>query len=57
MANDDGVPEKVAWVLVRDHRVLMTRSHGREVFYFPGGMREPGSPTARPSSGRSTRSC
>ncbi|UBU16156.1 NUDIX hydrolase [Nonomuraea gerenzanensis] len=42
MANDDGVPEKVAWVLVRDQRVLMTRSRGREVFYFPGGMREPG---------------
>ncbi|MGW3345782.1 NUDIX domain-containing protein [Nonomuraea rubra] len=35
MANDDGVPEKAAWVLV-------TRSHGREVFSFPGGMREPG---------------
>ncbi|GAA2213613.1 NUDIX domain-containing protein [Nonomuraea monospora] len=42
MANDGGVREKVAWVLVRDHRVLMTRSHGREVFYFPGGMRERG---------------
>ncbi|MGW4799880.1 NUDIX hydrolase [Nonomuraea sp. NPDC004297] len=38
----DAVREKVAWVLVRDHRVLMTRSHGRELFYFPGGMREPG---------------
>ncbi|GAA4971434.1 8-oxo-dGTP pyrophosphatase MutT (NUDIX family) [Nonomuraea thailandensis] len=47
MANDDGVPEKVAWVLVRDHRVLMTRSHGREVFYFPGGMREPGESDSR----------
>ncbi|MGR6922015.1 NUDIX hydrolase [[Actinomadura] parvosata] len=42
MANDEAVREKVAWVLVRDHRVLVTRSHGREVFYFPGGMREPG---------------
>ncbi|QFY13234.1 NUDIX domain-containing protein [Nonomuraea phyllanthi] len=36
------VREKVAWVLVRDHQVLVTRSHGRDVFYFPGGMREPG---------------
>ncbi|PRX61880.1 ADP-ribose pyrophosphatase YjhB (NUDIX family) [Nonomuraea fuscirosea] len=42
MANDDGVREKVAWVLLRDHRVLMTRSRGRDVFFFPGGMREPG---------------
>ncbi|MGX1272712.1 NUDIX hydrolase [Streptomyces phaeoluteigriseus] len=36
------VPEKVAWVLVRDGRVLMTRNHGLDVFYFPGGKREPG---------------
>ncbi|WP_328994598.1 NUDIX domain-containing protein [Kribbella sp. NBC_01245] len=37
-----GVPEKVAWVLVRDGQVLVTRTHGRELFYFPGGHREPG---------------
>lgn len=42
MGNNDGVPEKVAWVLVRDDRVLVTRSHGRDRFYFPGGHREPG---------------
>ncbi|MCK2216923.1 NUDIX domain-containing protein [Actinomadura sp. ATCC 31491] len=41
------VREKVAWVLVRDHQVLMTRCHGREVFYFPGGMREPGESDAQ----------
>lgn len=29
MANGNGVPEKVAWILVRDDRVLVTRSHGR----------------------------
>ncbi|MFG2798405.1 NUDIX hydrolase [Streptomyces pseudovenezuelae] len=40
--SDKGVPEKVAWVLVRDNRVLVTRSHGRDRFYFPGGHREPG---------------
>ncbi|MFC5835507.1 NUDIX hydrolase [Nonomuraea insulae] len=34
--------EKVAWILLRDHQVLMTRNQGREVFYFPGGKREPG---------------
>ncbi|MFK4099352.1 NUDIX domain-containing protein [Streptomyces sp. NPDC019531] len=42
MAHGGGVPEKVAWVLVRDERVLVTRSHGRDRFYFPGGHREPG---------------
>ncbi|MEU1481303.1 NUDIX domain-containing protein [Streptomyces sp. NPDC005760] len=37
-----GVPEKVAWVLVRDGRVLVTRNRGVDLFYFPGGKREPG---------------
>ncbi|MEV7178026.1 NUDIX domain-containing protein [Kitasatospora sp. NPDC093679] len=36
------VPEKVAWVLVRGGRVLVTRDRGVDVFYFPGGKREPG---------------
>jgi 8-oxo-dGTP pyrophosphatase MutT (NUDIX family) len=42
MVKGDGVPEKVAWILVRDDRVLVTRSHGRDRFYLPGGHREPG---------------
>ncbi|MFI8232277.1 NUDIX domain-containing protein [Streptomyces sp. NPDC085900] len=42
MAEEGRVPEKVAWVLVRGARVLVTRSHGRDRFYFPGGHREPG---------------
>ncbi|MCQ9184843.1 NUDIX domain-containing protein [Streptomyces sp. IBSBF 2953] len=42
MARSVGVPEKVAWVLLRDGLVLVTRSHGRDRFYFPGGHREPG---------------
>lgn len=36
------VPEKVAWVLVRDGLVLVTRNRGRDLFYFPGGHRESG---------------
>jgi 8-oxo-dGTP diphosphatase len=36
------VPEKVAWVLVQRGLVLVTRNHGKELFYFPGGHREPG---------------
>ncbi|MFC9325641.1 NUDIX domain-containing protein [Kitasatospora sp. NPDC057015] len=42
MATVEIVPEKVAWVLVRDGRVLVARNRGRDVFYFPGGKREPG---------------
>ncbi|MEU5042225.1 NUDIX hydrolase [Streptomyces griseorubiginosus] len=42
MGDEGVVPEKVAWVLVRDGRVLVTRNHGVDLFYFPGGKREPG---------------
>jgi 8-oxo-dGTP pyrophosphatase MutT (NUDIX family) len=42
MGEVEVVPEKVAWVLVRDGRVLVTRNRGLDVFYFPGGKREPG---------------
>jgi 8-oxo-dGTP pyrophosphatase MutT (NUDIX family) len=42
MGKVEVVPEKVAWVLVRDGRVLVTRNRGVDVFYFPGGKREPG---------------
>jgi 8-oxo-dGTP pyrophosphatase MutT (NUDIX family) len=42
MVDGRGVPEKVAWVLVRGGRVLVVRSHGRDLFYLPGGHREPG---------------
>jgi 8-oxo-dGTP pyrophosphatase MutT (NUDIX family) len=42
MEKPEVVPEKVAWVLVRDGRVLVTRNRGVDVFYFPGGKREPG---------------
>lgn len=42
MAAAESLREKLAWVLIRHGRVLMTRNHGRELFYFPGGMREPG---------------
>ncbi|MDX6330322.1 MAG: 8-oxo-dGTP diphosphatase [Streptomycetaceae bacterium] len=34
--------EKVAWILLRDGKVLSTRNRGKDVFYFPGGKREPG---------------
>ena len=34
--------DKVAWVQVVDRRLLVARSVGRELFYLPGGKREPG---------------
>ena len=36
------VIDKVAWILVRDGRVLSTRSRGKSVWYIPGGKREAG---------------
>ena len=34
--------DKVAWLHVKDGRVLSTRSRGKDVYYLPGGKREPG---------------
>ena len=34
--------DKVAWVHVVDRRLLAARSSGRDLFYLPGGKREPG---------------
>jgi 8-oxo-dGTP diphosphatase len=42
-----GLREKLAWVLIRQGRVLVTRNQGRDLFYFPGGMREPGESDAQ----------
>jgi uncharacterized protein (TIGR00730 family) len=32
----------LTWICVRASRVLAVRSHGRDVFYLPGGKRRPG---------------
>ena len=34
--------DKIAWICIRDGRILSVRSKGKELFYFPGGKREPG---------------
>jgi 8-oxo-dGTP diphosphatase len=34
--------EKPAWICIKDKKVLMARSHGKDVFYTPGGGREEG---------------
>lgn len=34
--------DKLAYILSRDGKVLLTRSHGKTTWYIPGGKREPG---------------
>ncbi|RRJ65645.1 NUDIX domain-containing protein [Paenibacillus oralis] len=34
--------DKIAWICIKDQRILGVRSKGKELFYFPGGKREPG---------------
>lgn len=34
--------DKLAWIHLKDEKILMARSIGRDVFYFPGGGREEG---------------
>lgn len=34
--------DKLAWILLDNRRVLMTRSYGKDQYYLPGGKREAG---------------
>ncbi|MES9539784.1 NUDIX domain-containing protein [Spirillospora sp. NPDC049024] len=34
--------DKIAWIHLEDGRILSTRSRGKDVYYLPGGKREPG---------------
>ncbi|MEV4506098.1 NUDIX hydrolase [Streptomyces klenkii] len=34
--------EKAAWILLKNGRILTTRSHGKDAYYLPGGKLEPG---------------
>jgi 8-oxo-dGTP diphosphatase len=36
------VIDKIAWLHIVDGRILSTRSRGKDVYYLPGGKREPG---------------
>jgi 8-oxo-dGTP diphosphatase len=36
------VIDKIAWIQLQDRTILSTRSVGRDVYYLPGGKREPG---------------
>ena len=34
--------DKIAWIFIRDGKVLSTRSRGKTTWYLPGGKREDG---------------
>lgn len=34
--------DKLAWIYIKDKKILSTRSRGKNVWYIPGGKREPG---------------
>ena len=34
--------DKLAWILLKDGKILSTRSKGKSVWYIPGGKREAG---------------
>jgi 8-oxo-dGTP pyrophosphatase MutT (NUDIX family) len=36
------VIDKLAWICLKNKKVLGARSKGKDVFYLPGGKREPG---------------
>ncbi|MDG4800898.1 NUDIX domain-containing protein [Micromonospora sp. WMMD980] len=36
------VIDKIAWLRTENGAILSTRSHGKDVFYLPGGKREAG---------------
>ncbi|NAS24379.1 NUDIX domain-containing protein [Herbidospora sp. NEAU-GS84] len=38
----NGTIDKIAWICLRDGRILGVRSHGKDAYYVPGGKREPG---------------
>lgn len=39
--------DKIAWLHLHDGRILSTRSHGKDRYYFPGGKREAGETDAQ----------
>lgn len=34
--------DKLAWLYIKDKKVLCARSRGKETYYIPGGKRDPG---------------
>jgi ADP-ribose pyrophosphatase YjhB (NUDIX family) len=40
--DDETIIDKVAWIYIKDGKILSTLSKGKVKFYFPGGKREAG---------------
>jgi 8-oxo-dGTP diphosphatase len=36
------VIDKLAWIYIKDRKILATRSYGKDAWYIPGGKREQG---------------
>lgn len=34
--------DKLAWIEIKENKILTTRSKGKDVYYIPGGKRDPG---------------
>ncbi len=34
--------DKLAWLTFKEGQLLCARSHGKDIYYIPGGKREPG---------------
>lgn len=39
---DAKIIDKLGWIVIKDNKVLMARSIGKDIFYIPGGKREKG---------------
>lgn len=40
--SDNRIIDKLAYILIRDGKILMSRSRSKQLYYIPGGKREPG---------------
>lgn len=47
--------DKIAWIHLENGAILSSRSRGKDVYYIPGGKREPGEVTSTLSSARSRK--
>ncbi len=39
--------DKLAWIEIKDNRILLTKSFGKDTYYIPGGKREVGETDAQ----------
>lgn len=44
------VIDKLAWLTFKEGQLLCARSHGKALYYIPGGKREPGERRGRPGA-------